>query len=179
MGIWAKFPVDRKMPSGLGRTGVQERILIGKAGIGMFLRKIRSWQWGVIIIAALALLDWAIQRPDAPTRHLNDALAEKASPQLKNYPYQFRVLRVEGKTAVMTTPRNFDVPAFRMLGVLYPEINVRDNNNPKFIEVEHLLGRVQDEAKGIVLAEPGIESVRWELDRDWLRRKGIEVPDKR
>jgi hypothetical protein len=145
----------------------------------MFLGKIKSWQWVLIAIALLVALDWAIRRPDAQTRQLNDVLVDKASPQLKAYPYQFRVLRVEGDTAVMSTPRNFDAPAFRMLGVLYPDINVKDNNNPKFIEVERLLGRVQDEAKDIVLAQPGIAAVRWELDRDWLQRRGIEVPDKR
>jgi hypothetical protein len=145
----------------------------------MFLGKIKSWQWVLIAIALLVALDWAIRRPDGQTRQLNDALVDKASPQLKAYPYQFRVLRVEGDTAVMSTPRNFDAPAFRMLGKLYPDINVKDHNNPKFIEVERLLGRVQDEAKDIVLAQPGIASVRWELDRDWLQRRGIEVPDKR
>ena len=106
------------------------------------------------------------------------AIATKASQKLKDYPYQFQVLRVEGGTAVMSTPRNFDSPAFRMLGVLYPDINVKDANNPAFIAVERLLGQVQDEAKDIVLAQPGITDVRWELDKGWLRRKGIEVPDK-
>jgi hypothetical protein len=147
--------------------------------IGMNLRKIKSWQWVLVALVFLVALDWAIRRPDAQTRQLNAVLADRASAQLKAYPYQFRVLRVEGDTAVMSTPRNFDAPAFRMLGVLYPDINVKDNNNPKFIEVERLLGRVQDEAKDIVLAESGIASVRWELDRDWLRRRGIEVPDQR
>ena len=31
----------------------------------MFLRKIKSWQWVLIVIALLVLLDWAIRRPDA------------------------------------------------------------------------------------------------------------------
>ena len=79
---------------------------------------------------------------------------------------------------MLTTPRNFDVPAFRMLGVLYPDINVKDANNPAFIAVEHLLGQVQDEARDIVLAQPGIEQVRWELDKPWLHRKGIDVPER-
>jgi hypothetical protein len=144
----------------------------------MFLRKISSWQWVLIVIALLVALDWAIRRPDGQTRQLNEALVAMASPQLKAFPYPFRVLRVEGDTAVMSTPRNFDAPAFLMLGKLYPDINVKDHNNPKFIEVERLLGRVQDEAKDIVLAQPGIASVRWELDRDWLRRRGIEVQGK-
>jgi hypothetical protein len=87
------------------------------------------------------------------------------------------VLRVEGKTAVMTTPRNFDVPAFRMLGVLYGHQR-QGCQQPGLHAVEHQLGRMQDEAKGIVLAQPGIEQVRWELDKRWLRRKGIEVPER-
>jgi hypothetical protein len=144
----------------------------------MNFRQIKSWQWVLIVIALLVALDWAIRRPDARSRQLNEIIATQASPQLKNYPYQFHVLRVEGKTAVMATPRNFDVPAFRMLGVLYPEINVKDHNNPAFIAVERLLGQVQDEAKDIVLAQSGISDIRWELDREWLRRKGIAVPDK-
>lgn len=144
----------------------------------MNFRQIKSWQWVLIVIALLVALDWVIRRPDARSRELNEIIATQASPQLKNYPYKFHVLRVEGKTAVMATPRNFDVPAFRMLGVLYPEINVKDHNNPAFIAVERLLGQVQDEAKDIVLAQPGISDIRWELDREWLRRKGIPVPDK-
>ncbi len=142
----------------------------------MNFRAIKSWQWIAIVLALLVAIDWAIQRPDPRTRELNRALESQASQKLKDYPYQFRVFRVEGSTAVMSTPRNFDVPAFRMLGVLYPEINVKDANNPAFIAVERLLGQVQDEAKDIVLAQPGIEQVRWELDKVWLHRKGIEAP---
>ena len=141
----------------------------------MNFRAIKSWQWVLIVLALLVALDWAIRRPDARTRELNHILETQASQKLKDYPYQFQVLRVEGATAVMTTPRNFDVPAFRVLGVLYPDINVKDANNPAFIAVEKLLGEVQSEVQAIVLAQPGIKSVRWELDSEWLRSHGIEV----
>lgn len=144
----------------------------------MNFRQIKSWQWVLIVLALLVALDWAIRRPDPRTRELNAILETQASARLKNYPYTFHVVRVEGSTAVMSTPRNFDSPAFRFLGVIYPEINVKDHNNPAFIEVEQLLGKVQDEAKDIVLAQPDIKDIRWELDRDWLRRRGIEVLDK-
>ncbi|MDE2441129.1 MAG: hypothetical protein KGP14_08895 [Betaproteobacteria bacterium] len=130
------------------------------------------------MIALLIALDWVIQRPDPRTRELNQALETKASQKLRDYPYHFHVLRVEGDAAVMTTPRNFDVPAFRMLGVLYPDINVKDANNPAFIAAEQLLGQLQDEARGIVLGQPGIKQVRWELDKAWLHRQGIEVPER-
>lgn len=144
----------------------------------MNFRQIKFWQWALLVIALLVALDWAIRRPDGRTRELNEIITSQASERLRNYPYKFHVLRVEGETAVMATPRNFDAPAFRMLGVLYPNINVKDHNNPEFIAVERLLGQMQDEAKDIVLAQPGIKNVRWELDRNWLRRQGIEVPDK-
>ena len=63
--------------------------------------------------------------------------------------------------------------------MLYPDINTKDTNNPAFIAVEQLLGEVQGEARAIVLAQPGIKDVTWELDREWLRKHFIEVPEKR
>jgi len=144
----------------------------------MNFRNIKSWQWALLVLALLVALDWAIRRPDGRTRELNSVIQTQASPLLKSYPYPFQVLRVEGGTAVMGTPRNFEMPAFRFLGALNPGVNVKDHDNPAFIALEKTLGKVQDEAKDIVLAQPGISSVRWELDREWLRRNHIAVPDK-
>ncbi len=144
----------------------------------MKISQIKSWQWVLIVLALLVALDWVIRRPDSRSRELTEVIQTQGSAELKKYPYQFHVLRVDGSTAVMATPRNFDSPAFRFLGVLYPDINVKDHNNPAFIAVEKLLGKHQDEAKDIVLAQPGIKEVRWELDKEWLTRHHIEVPVK-
>jgi len=144
----------------------------------MNFRSIKSWQWALLVLALLVALDWAIRRPDSRTRELNSIIQAQASPLLKNYPYPFHVLRVEGGTAVMGTPRNFDMPAFRFLGAMYPDVNVKDANNPAFIALQRTLGKVQDEVRDIVLAQPDIKEVRWELDREWLRRNHIAVPDK-
>lgn len=145
----------------------------------MKLPSLKTWQWLLLVLALIVALDWIIQRPDSRSRELNEVLHAKASDSLKNYPYPFRVLRVEGSVAVMGTPRNVDVPAFRFLGVLYPEVNVKDANNPEFIQLEHMLGAIQSEARMLIAAQPGITSVRWELDKRWLESHGIEVPDKR
>lgn len=144
----------------------------------MKIPKIKSWQWVLIVLVLLVALDWAIRRPDSRSRQLNEVIQTQGSAELKKYPYQFHVLRVTGDTAVMATPRNFQSPAFRFLGVLYPEINVKDHNNPAYIAVEKELAKNQDEAKDIVLAQPGIKSVSWELDKEWLRRHHVEVADK-
>jgi hypothetical protein len=139
--------------------------------------KLKAWQWALVGLAAFTFVSWLVHRPDSRARELDDILEAKASPQLKAYPYQFHVLRTEGSVAVMTTPRNFDVPAFKMLGVLYPNINVKDANDPAFVAVEKALAAAQSEASAIVASQPGITGVRWELDKSWLRAHSIDVPD--
>jgi hypothetical protein len=132
--------------------------------------------WAVLALIFIVGLDWYIRAPDSRSRQLTDSIEAQASAKLKNYPYKFRVMKVNGETAVMSTPRNFEVPAFKALGVLFPEINTSNRNDPAFIAAEQLLGEVQSEARSIVLAQPGIKDVRWELDRDWLVAHYIEVP---
>lgn len=132
--------------------------------------------WVILVLAFLVGLDWYIRAPDSRSRELTAAIEAQAGPKLKAYPYRFRVLKVQGDTAFLSTPRNYEVPAFRFLGALYPEMNVKNPNDPAFIAAENLLGEVQSEARAIVQAQPGIKDVRWELDRDWLREHRIEVP---
>ena len=139
--------------------------------------KLKGWQWALVGLALFTFVSWLAHRPDSRARELNDVLETKASAHLKSYPYEFRVLRTEAGIAVMSTPRNFDVPAFRMLGVLYPTINVKDPNDPAFVAAEKALAAAQSEASGIVASQPGITGIRWELDKSWLRAHAIEVPD--
>lgn len=134
--------------------------------------------WVILILIFLVGLDWYIRAPDGRSRQLTSAIEAQASSEMKNYPYKFKVLKVSGETAYVSTPRNFDVPAFKALAVLYPDINTKNANDPAFIAAEQLLGRVQTEARSIVLAQPGIKDVQWQLDRDWLTAHAIEVPAK-
>lgn len=140
--------------------------------------KLRLWHWIVLAVLVGFLFDWFIQRPDPMTRRLNAAIAEQASEQLKNYPYPFRVLRVIGSKAVMGSPRSYEVPVIRFISVIHPEIDVMDSNDPAFIAAQKELAAIQSEARGIVQAQPGIESVAWEIDKRWLTSHGVEVPDR-
>lgn len=133
------------------------------------------WQW-IIICTLLALAaDWLIQRPDQQTRDLNATIATKGSEQLKTYPYPFRALRVTDGIAVLTTPRNRETPAFRFIGAIHPEIDVKNPNDPAFIAAEKELAAVQSEVSRIAAGQPGIKGVRWELDQAWLIKHGIAV----
>jgi len=141
--------------------------------------ELKTRYWLIVILVFLVGLDWYIRAPDSRSRELTAAIEAQASPKLKNYPYKFWVMKVNGGTAMVSTPRNFDVPAFKALAVLYPDIDTKNPNDPAFIAAEQLLGEVQSEARAIVLAQPGIKDVSWELDRDWLTKHFIEVPEKR
>ncbi|HCZ17432.1 MAG TPA: hypothetical protein PL117_08045 [Accumulibacter sp.] len=132
--------------------------------------------WVIVAVVFLVGLDWFIRAPDSRSRQLTDVIETQGSAKLKSYPYQFRVMKVDGKTAFISTPRNVEVPAFKALAVLYPEIDTMNANDPAFIAVQTLLGEVQAEARSIVLSQPGIDDVRWELDREWLAAHYIDVP---
>lgn len=134
--------------------------------------------WAILALLFLVGLDWYIRAPDSRSRQLTGAIEAQASAQLRSYPYTFRVMSVTGDTAVMGTPRSVEVPALKALGVLFPKIDTRNPNDPQFIAAEQLLGEVQGEARSIILSQPGIKAVRWELDRDWLAAQGLDVPQK-
>lgn len=138
--------------------------------------KLAVWQWLVLAVVLTFVVDWLVQRPDDRARQINGAIEANGSEQLHRYPYHFRALRVVGDSAVLTSPRNVQVPAFRFLGVIHPEIDVKNPNDPAFIAVEKELAAVQTEVMNIALAQPGIKRVQWELDKAWLAGHGIDVP---
>ncbi|HHH40364.1 MAG TPA: glutamate-ammonia-ligase adenylyltransferase [Sedimenticola sp.] len=123
------------------------------------------------LILGLVLL--ALYEPPR-VAELNDLL--ESDPQVSASPYPFRVLRVEGATAVMSTPRSPAVPVERVLGLLFPEVAGQPGDAPAFQAAQQRLARIQTRARDLVLEAPDIDHVRWELDRDWLMRHGIQPP---
>ncbi|MCP5232095.1 MAG: hypothetical protein R3E45_15500 [Rhodocyclaceae bacterium] len=143
----------------------------------MLLPKLRAWQWIVLVLVLAFAVDWFIQRPDDKARALNAAIAAQASSQLKAYPYPFRVLRTEGGTAVMGTPRNRDVSVAHVIKFIHPEVNVMNSDDAAFIAAQKELAALQSEARNIVAEQPGVTTVVWEIDRQWLSGHGIDVPE--
>ena len=129
------------------------------------------------LIAALALLAlaWFAVKPDPKVVALNLALQEHGSSLLREYPYRFRVVRLEGETAVMTTPRSQAVPVFRMISALYPHLSGRSSTSPEFVAAQQELAQVQGESREIVLQQPGVSKVEWELDQSWLIQHNIPL----
>lgn len=129
----------------------------------------------LIVVLALGAIYWFGLSTDPKVAALNEAIQEKASPALRDYLYPFRVLRLEGTVAVMATPRSPAMPVYRMIGALYPSLAGKAPDNPDFVEAEKELAKVQSEAKDIVLEQPGITEVKWELDENWLISHGISL----
>jgi hypothetical protein len=126
-------------------------------------------------ILVLGAIYWFGLRTDPRVDALNQAIIEVGSPALRNYPYSFRVTGLEGGSAVMGSPRSFDVPVYRMIGALYPNLSGKAPNDPDFIAAEKELAQMQSEARTIVLGQPGVTGVKWELDRNWLIAHNIQI----
>jgi hypothetical protein len=129
----------------------------------------------IVLLATVLAVLFFWTRSDPQVDALNEAIARSGTPALRDYPYRFRVLRLENGVATMTTPRSPQVPVYRMIRAIDPSVNPRDPNNPEFVAAEKALAGVQEEARRIVLAQPGVKSVKWELDRNWLIDHGIAV----
>lgn len=129
-----------------------------------------------ILFAAVALgaIYWFGLRTDPRVEALNQALHETGSPVLRSYPYAFRVVRLDGEAAVMGTPRSPQVPVYRMIGAIYPNLSGRSPDDPDFVAAEKELAQVQSEARQIVLDQPGVTGVKWELDQNWLIAHNIQ-----
>lgn len=126
---------------------------------------------GVVVVALLA---WWINSSWQPqVWEINDVL--DADSELADYPYQFRVKRFENGVATISTPRNFQVPAIRFLEVIHPELAGLAQDDPKMIAAQQGLIDHQKRTQGLVLAQPGVDRVDWELDVKWLADHGVQV----
>ncbi len=129
----------------------------------------------LLVVIGLGLIYWFGLRTDPAVQVLNQAIQGRGSQTLQNYPYAFRVLRLENGVAIMATPRSPEVPVYRMIAAIYPNLAGKAPNDPDFVAAQKVLAEVQSEARQIVLDQPGISGVKWELDRNWLIAHGISL----
>lgn len=104
---------------------------------------------------------------------LNEQLEEDA--KLSDYPYQFRVKHLEDGVATLSSPRNAQVPAMRFLEILHPELASLAQDDPKVVAAQQDLIDHQKRAQDMVLSQPDVERVNWELDVQWLANHGVQV----
>jgi len=123
----------------------------------------------VLVLGLMALFLYQ----DPKVSELNQRL--QGDPEIANFPFPFRVVKVHNDVATLTTPRSTLVPVVRILGILYPEVAGRAADSVEFQRAQKRLAKLQTRVRDLVLADPGIKHVSWELDRAWLSQQGIIV----
>jgi len=118
----------------------------------------------------LLLLVWALYE-DPIVADLNDLLEQDQV--ISSYPYRFHVLRVDSGVAILSSPRNSMFPMFKALGIIFPRLANRAQDNPDLMQAQAQLAEVQKRAKRIVIESGKVPRIRWELDREWLTNHGI------
>lgn len=128
------------------------------------------------ILAAIILVVVAVTvYQPAQVRELNALL--KQDQALSHYPYPFRVLQVENATAVMSSPRSARVSVPEIIGIIDPSLQGVALDDGRFFAAQQQLATLQGRAKKLVLAQPEISRVRWQLDEAWLRNHGLMIND--
>ena len=128
---------------------------------------------GVVVIALVAWWIASIWQPRV--WEINDML--EADAKLAEYPYQFRMVSLDNGVATLSSPRNFKVPAIRFLEIIHPELAGLAQDDPKVIAAQQDLIDHQKRAQGLVLGQPDVERVTWQLDVQWLADHGVQVPN--
>ncbi|TBW56854.1 hypothetical protein EZI54_07845 [Marinobacter halodurans] len=128
----------------------------------------------VMLVAAIFIgwLSWRGIEVISLNNHLQD------DPKLSGYPYQFRVLRVEGDTAIMSSPRSYEVSTQDALRALFPSLRSLSDDHRDWQRAEREFAHLQAHAGNLVLADERIDKIRWELDRNWYHLKQMDPSGK-
>ncbi len=121
-------------------------------------------------VITLLLLVWTLYE-DPMVSDLNVLLEQDRV--VSSYPYRFHVLRVNNGVAVISSPRDSMFPMFKALGVIFPRLANRPQDNPDLMRAQQQLAEVQKRVKRIVIESGQVQRMRWELDREWLANHGV------
>ena len=131
--------------------------------------------WAIALMLLLAAIYGAFFRSDPKVDALNRAIATQGDQALRNYPYPFHVMRMDGSIAVMGSPRSAQMPVSQMIRAIDPHLEGASPSDPDFVAAEQQMARLQFEARAIVMKQPGVTGVRFELDKDWLQEHQIDT----
>jgi hypothetical protein len=123
------------------------------------------------LVLAVAVVLWLKSVWQPKVWELDEVLVSDAT--LASYPYQFRVRSLQDGVAVISTPRSFDIPAIQFLQIINPKVAGKAQDDPEMIAAQQDLIDHQKRAMGLILAQPGVKSVDWELDTQWLADHGV------
>ena len=106
-------------------------------------------------------------------RELNNRL--EAINEINDFPYQFKVLRVENDIATLNSPVSIDLPCGKVIGIIFPSIKGKSLLSSEYQDAQKLLAKVQMLAGKTIKSDPDINKIVWELDRSWLIQNGVSL----
>ncbi|EGV31626.1 hypothetical protein ThidrDRAFT_1827 [Thiorhodococcus drewsii AZ1] len=136
----------------------------------------RNYSIALGLLIMVALVFWIKSSWQPHTWDLDKILTSDAT--LASYPYQFRVRSLENGVATISTPRSYDIPAMRFLEIIHPNLAGLAQDDPKMVAAQQDLINHQKRAMGLMLAQPQVKSVDWQLDTQWLADHGVQVPSR-
>lgn len=131
-------------------------------------------QFALVMVVAALFVSWLGWR-GFEIISLNELLQEDET--VASYPYQHRVLRVEGNTAVMSSLRSHNVSTQQALGTVFPSLRNLVDSHRIWQNAERELAHIQARAGDIVLGADGIKRIRWELDENWYHLQKMKSND--
>ncbi len=110
---------------------------------------------------------------DSRVGEINELL--EADSQLSGYSYPFRVIALEHGEAQISTPRSFQVPVIRFLGIIHPDLQGKPQDHPDVVAAQEELVRKQKRAAKLVQGQSDVRSIRWVLDAAWYADRGLSL----
>ena len=124
---------------------------------------------GIICITLAAVFLYETPK----VRELNNRL--EAINEINDFPYQFKVLRVENGIATLNSPVSIDLPCGKVIGIIFPSIKGKSLLSSEYQDAQKLLAKVQMLAGKTIKSDPDINKIAWELDRSWLIQNGVSL----
>ena len=144
----------------------------GKAKAGQLDHFTRIYLAILATIAGVILLVWLFSL-NPRVWEINDLLDD--DPMISGYAYPFHVLSLENGVAELSSPRSYELPVMRFLELVEPSLSGKAQDDPRMVAAQEELVEVQKRAQEIVQNLPDVKSVRWVLDKDWYRERGIQL----
>ena len=104
-------------------------------------------------------------------KELNEQL--EAIKKVKDFPYSFRVLRINNGIATMNSPISIDLPCGKVIAIIFPQLKGKSLLSPEYQQAQEQLAEVQMLASNHVKSDPEINKIIWELDKTWLIQNGV------
>ena len=128
---------------------------------------------GVLVaILSIVVIIW-LSGLDFRLGEIDDILQQ--DPEISSYPYKFRALEIQGKTAVISSPRSTSMPAIRFLGIIKPSLANKSDQDPALISAQQELGALQSKVRKLAQSHKDIENIQWRLDRQWYTDRGLTI----